>query len=661
MQPWPFRLRSPIALPFLGFWLGEVLCYQTAHQQCWASDSSGMETALVWVGGLGLGVVVLLRPNGPTWRAVLFLTSFALGGMRMIPEVRLGTLPPLPSQNAAPWTCVIENCNPNRFDGFDCIAICSHLPDSKSQMLRRMAFHSAHSVAVRSGWSGWGRWVAWRQTDSFDERAFQQSQGLCGRLEWLVPPTQTRGMPMTPWDRFKDLQNAHFEAVRQQLERGLVQFGNDQVNGLLWGLATGSKSMLTHEVKKQFAGLGLAHVLAVSGYHVGLVGALAFVLIRSRFLGLRWVGLPGIFVVWWYVGLCGFPVSAIRAALMASLFALGIFTRIPFPSFHTWCLAGWGVALWSPLASIQLGAQLSFLAVLGIFLGLEMALPFKKRWQRWALKWTTVPIAAQLATTPLTIVSFHTFPTYFLPVNMVAGPWVTAIGYGLGMGCLTSNLIPESQEINSAIWTGVVVVTTHFLAFVSWASSLPGVCWDLSHWNEYSGILFGMGLASASAGFIRRETGYRRLLTGCALLAFCALPWTFHPQPSSSSTTHGFVHWSMIRGRTPHLKLVGSDWCLESTETNISIPCAPEPSPQDPFSLPPAGAVPLEKNGWIGWMPGAFWSFEWDRIGLGKWTVYPAPLTDGCSTDSLTSPHWTPWVAWHPDVSSGPWHLVEPE
>jgi len=468
-------------------------------------------------------------------------------------------------------------------------------------------------------------------------------------------------MPRAAWEQFQDIQNTHFASVRNQLEEGLVRFGNERVNGLLWGLATGSKSKLTPAVKSQFSGLGLAHVLAVSGYHVGLVGALAFLLIRSRLKGLRWLGLPGIFMVWWYVGLCGFPVSAIRAAWMASLFALGIFIRVRFPSFHTWCLAGWLVALWSPLASVQLGAQLSFLAVLGIFLGLEMTLPFKKRWQRWSLRWTTIPIAAQLATTPLTIVSFHTFPTYFLPVNMVASPWVTSIGYGLGLGCLVSNLAPEYPEMCSTIWTALVFVTDHFLDFVSWASSLPGARWDLPQWSERSGILFGTGLAAAAVGFIRRGTRHHKMLVMGSLLAFGALPWTFQPVPPDFSATQGNVEWSLLRGKTPHLKLRGADWSLACHEPEIGTSIVSEDAQLLNVSTPLAGMLPIEKRQWIGWIPGAFWSLQWDPTGSGKWSVYPAQHNKATSMDSPLLPHWTPWIAWQPDVSDGPWHLVQPE
>lgn len=661
MQPWPFRLRSPIALPFLGFWLGEVMCYQWVHNNPWDEDSSWILEALGWVGWLGLCATFLLRTRGRLWSPALFLMGCLLGGMRMLPTVQLASPPLLPTRNASPWSCVVEHCTPNRFDGFDCIAICSHLQGAKSKSPRRMAFRSRFPSTVGTSWRGWGRWVSWRQSASFDERAYQRSQGVCGRLEWLAPPIASESMSPVHWDRIQDIQNTHFESIRNQLEKGMARFGNEQVNGLLWGLATGSKSKLTPEVKSQFSGLGLAHVLAVSGYHVGLVGALAFVLIRSRFRGLRWLGLPGIFVVWWYVGLCGFPVSAIRAALMASLFTLGILIRIQFPSFHTWCLAGWVVALGSPLASVQLGAQLSFLAVLGIFLGLEMALPFKKRWQRWSLQWTTVPIAAQLATTPLTIVSFHTFPTYFLPVNMVAGPWVTSIGYGLGLGCLASNLAPEHPEMGSAIWTALVFVTTHFLDFVSWASSLPGARWDLPHWNERSGILLGAGLAAAAVGFIRRGTPHHQILMVCSILALGALPWTFQPVPHAVYTTSGNVQWSLIRGKTPHLKLRAADWSLECHEHEIKTAFLSKDAQLMPENSPLAGMAPIEKRQWIGWMPGVFWALKWDPTGLGKWSVYPASSNEAISKDSTLLPHWTPWVAWQPDVSQGPWHLVQPE
>jgi hypothetical protein len=52
--------------------------------------------------------------------------------------------------------------------------------------------------------------------------------------------------------------------------------------GFMFGLSTGDKSHLSREAKDLFARAGLSHLLAVSGYHVGLVGFIPLLFLRSR-------------------------------------------------------------------------------------------------------------------------------------------------------------------------------------------------------------------------------------------------------------------------------------------------------------------------------------------------------------------------------------------
>lgn len=671
MFPWPFRLRSPLFLPFIGLACGEACCYYAVLGISEGTGTGGWEALATWsrwswiLVGAGAGVVAIsgmLR-----WRngglVGLMLACGGLGIAAISPSVRLSLPLRTEDQGARHWTCVVESAAVHRFGGFAAQAVCRTEGAAASDGLTtRVEFLLDEAPVPGAAYRGWGRWQPWREDAAFNEKDYRNALGFSGKLTWLAPPVRGPGPSPSLLHRTQRAVSDHFAGVRERLRGILEQRGTEASRGLLWGLATGDKSLLTAEAKRQFGVVGLSHVLAVSGYHVGLVGIIAFALARSRWTGLRWLAAPGLLGVWWYVGLCGFPVSAVRAALMASFFVLGCWMRRPVPGLQMWSLAGWCVAWWMPLAAVQIGAQLSFLAVLGIFLGLEVARSLPRHRFRRVGQATVVPLSAQGATSPLTAVAFGSFPSYFLPVNLLAGPWVTAIGYGLGAGCMLALWGPEVEAWTSWIWWGVNGLADALVHSVTWASTLPGAAWSLEGWTGASGWALGTCLGLGALGRIRRKTPAATILFAGSALALAALPWTWQsaqPEPSAP------VRWALVRNGTPALLWMEGDeviplvadsagwermkrWQRDRGEDVQERNSGPAPLGKNGS----AGAIALKERYWVGWLPGGFWSLEWDRKGLGKWTIYP--------TSNEVAPRWTPWVAWHETLDAGaPWHLVD--
>ena len=134
-------------------------------------------------------------------------------------------------------------------------------------------------------------------------------------------------------------------------------------------------------VRLAFAGAGLAHLTAVSGFHTGLVSAFVLVLLGAVGWPRRWRPVVLVPVVWAYVGVCGFPASALRAAAMATLAAVALSAQRQ-PDGLTFLSAA-GMLLWvlSPHAVLDLGTGLSFLATAGILC--LHASPVIRRTSRW--------------------------------------------------------------------------------------------------------------------------------------------------------------------------------------------------------------------------------------------------------------------------------------
>lgn len=230
---------------------------------------------------------------------------------------------------------------------------------------------------------------------------------------------------------------AWFEGARRQVSAWLVRSGlPERERALAKAVLLGLRDELDADQRAAFARSGTMHVLAVSGSHVGLIYAaflwgLAFL---GRRPGARWGrGLLILAALWAYAGLTGLTPSVLRATVTFSVFTLAEMLRRRTEPLNSLALAAFVLLLWDPGMLVQLGFQLSFLAVLGI------ALFYRPLVQAWtpphavaAFFWSlfAVSLAAQAFTTPLSLLVFQAFPTWFLPANMVIVGLVSLGVYG---------------------------------------------------------------------------------------------------------------------------------------------------------------------------------------------------------------------------------------
>ncbi len=243
-----------------------------------------------------------------------------------------------------------------------------------------------------------------------------------------------------------------------------VLIGEDRVDG---------------EIKDEFARAGLSHILAISGTHVSTVIFLvAFLLFPVEMAGFkRWRILLMIAVLWLYALLTGLSPSVVRAVVMATFILVGKLLDRYHNSLNSLCGAALVILLLQPLALFMPGFQLSFLAVAGIL----MIMPEVQIWVRsgkfgksrviYLLVCSVMlPVAAIIATAPLSAWHFHYFPIWFLAANLpVALLLPLIIGGGVILVILTS--IGVHVPVLST-WLGSVYNLTEVIA--RFVAGLPG-------------------------------------------------------------------------------------------------------------------------------------------------------------------------------------------
>ena len=224
--------------------------------------------------------------------------------------------------------------------------------------------------------------------------------------------------------------------ARVFLRDRLHQHGfSEDSRAVLSALLLGQRQFIDEELRRAYASAGAMHVLAVSGLHVGII----FLLINAvtgrmrRSKHLRMVSLAiTLGALWTYAAITGLSPSVLRAATMFSFIALATHNDQRGHIYNNLAASAFLLLCFSPGLLVEVGFQLSYLAVVGIvFLQPKIYRLWEpKNWlldKAWAL--TAVSISAQLATFPLGLLYFHQFPNYFLLSNLLVIPSAMVILY----------------------------------------------------------------------------------------------------------------------------------------------------------------------------------------------------------------------------------------
>lgn len=260
---------------------------------------------------------------------------------------------------------------------------------------------------------------------------------------------------------YAPLLNDPSQPLKKQLLAGL----SPPVAALVFALTLGERRDLG-EAYQEFQRAGLAHALALSGLHVGILSG--FFVLLFYWLG-AWRYLATIVLLLLYLWLVGPQPSLVRAVIMASLVLLGLFIgRGRVALLPALALALFVQLVLEPHIIFSLSAQLSYLAVLGMALVLPR-MPRLEGWKQWVWSSVAVTLAAQLLILPLILHHFHQLPLVSPLANLLVLPLLSII-VPLGfLKLLLGGLLAVPTEVLGSL----------VLKLVGWLSNGP-----ILHWGE---------------------------------------------------------------------------------------------------------------------------------------------------------------------------------
>ena len=305
-------------------------------------------------------------------------------------------------------------------------------------------------IQAASTYTGFGKA---RNAGNFDEENYYRSMGISGKFR-----LQKKGKI--------EIKDASYDAGRQWLFdirrkiRGIFQNileRDEEKAGIFSAIVLGDRSQVESDVKTLYQKNGIAHILAVSGLHISLIGMGLFKILRKQFYVPVSAILSGSVLVLFCI-LSGGSASAIRATSMFLLRMAAAMRGKTFALLSGLSFAGLLLLLTNPLYLTNSAFLLSFGAILGLALPGHAAERFLSL-QNSAVKAFFASLSVFLMTAPILMSVYFEISLFSILLNLAVIPLMSLI---LGSGILGG----ISGLLSLALARFAIGLGTYLLSFV---------------------------------------------------------------------------------------------------------------------------------------------------------------------------------------------------
>ena len=289
----------------------------------------------------------------------------------------------------------------------------------------------------------------------FDAALYYQISGISYRLDQAKITKTT-----TEYNRMGEM----LWQIRKHLSGILSLRLPEKEAALMQTILLGEKGSLDSEIKELYQRSGIAHILAISGLHVSVLGMGLYRLLRKIGVPVKGAALLSMLLLFFYGAMTGFSVSAMRAILMFGLRMLGEMLQRTYDMLTAIAAAAVMLLAGQPLFLKSASFVFSFGCVLGLCvvhpaLTMPAAVPHqqtkgKTKWQGIRQR-LLVPPAMMAVTLPMYLWFYYQIPPYSMLLNLLVIPLMSYL-MAAGLLLLLVNPLPlPIWRIAAALIVGV--------------------------------------------------------------------------------------------------------------------------------------------------------------------------------------------------------------
>lgn len=287
----------------------------------------------------------------------------------------------------------------------------------------------------------------------------------------------------------------------------------EQEASVMKTMLLGEKGILDEEIKGLYQRNGIAHILAISGLHISMIGMGLYQLLRRAGLKIKLSAILASMIIVLYGMMTGFAVSAIRAIAMFLLQMLAQILGRTYDRITALAVAAVLVLVEQPLYLFHSGFQFSFLCVLGISLILPVLGNVRKG------KKLFEGVALMAVTLPVYLGVFYQIPVYSMFLNFIVLPMMSIL-MGAGIVMILAAFLCTPLAIPAAwLITGILMVYERLGLFTEklphhyWTPGCPAK-WQLAVYVAILIIIAVLGRTKRKAVLYQKDCIHRR--GGCA-------------------------------------------------------------------------------------------------------------------------------------------------
>ncbi len=317
-----------------------------------------------------------------------------------------------------------------------------------------------------------------RNPGQFDYGRYLKFQGVMGSISVLPHSAMLLHSEQPKFS----LERKLFE-IRKSLVFRIKRILPETSANFLAAILLGERQGIDRDIKADFQNSGVAHVLAISGLHVGFVVLFIYILISFLPLSFRWHHIFTVILLLGYMLLTGANPPVVRASLMVTIYLLGKNLEKKPNVYNTVFTAAFLILLFQPQQLFWVGFQFSFVAVLSILFLYALLQPLEEKLLTFLPKGKLnklihraiitpflVSLAAQLGTIPLIAIYFHKIPLVSFVLNLIVIPLVGVIVPIGFLAILTSFLLFSIGLLISELLSHII---EFLIAIVHFAANIP--------------------------------------------------------------------------------------------------------------------------------------------------------------------------------------------
>lgn len=372
---------------------------------------------------------------------------------------------------------------------------------------------------------------------AFDSALWLERDGI-GAAVWTtregVTVVPARSLPVAT------MAGRVLDDIRGRAIANTLRYGESEGPALA-AMLYGYREMLPEEVRDAFRRVGIGHVLAISGLHVGLIVGLLWWLTGWGDWSGRQRAIFCLVFAFVYLGLSGGQVAAQRATLMAGIYLAGFIWGRRGDMLNSLGAAAFIITLATPCAPFDVSFQLSFIAVVFIHMalyvprnadrprlrGAEYGGSWRRRFGKELSSLVWLSVATWFGLFPVIAAVFNQVNLIGLPINLIVIPLMSFVLQG-------GILLPWVGWIPGAAW--VVTLPSRCLAWLAMgADSLPYSSFA-AHAPSFAwvAVFYVMAFCWMCRGMIKiymRQRVYSRVVLGMLAVSFVGVATTMGSEP----------------------------------------------------------------------------------------------------------------------------------